>query len=159
MWMGVAASVGFVILRTKIQYSSAKRFYLNDYFIFAALVLHLVSAILYQYAIPPMYQLVEVGMGLRQITADFPSSAAFFLKLQFAVDFTMWTTLWLVKFSLLYFFWRLFDSVQTPMRIFWWIMTFVTASTLIVAVVLQCHACDPLSNFFKLGTLFPIIWS
>lgn len=88
-----------------------------------------------------MYQLVEVGMKLRPMPATFASDGRFFLQLQFAVDFTMWTALWLVKFSLLYFFWRLFDSVDTPMRIFWWFMTLVTGATLVVAIVIQCHAC------------------
>jgi len=80
-------------------------------------------------------------MKLRPMPATFASDGRFFLQLQFAVDFTMWTALWLVKFSLLYFFWRLFDSVDTPMRIFWWFMTLVTGATLVVAIVIQCHAC------------------
>lgn len=151
MWIGLGLCVAFVALRTHIQYQNSKRLFVNDYLIFAALILHIVSAILYQYAIPPMYELVQVGMKLRAPSADFVKNATLFLKLQFAVDFTMWTTLWLVKFSLLFFFWRLFDSVQSSMRIFWWIMSIVTMSTLIVAIVLQCHACDPLSNFFVLG--------
>lgn len=87
------------------------------------------------------------------MTPKFAADASYFLKLQFAVLYTMWSTLWAVKFSLLFFFWRLFDSVTSPMRIMWWVMTFVTASTLFIAFVLQFLSCKPLSNFFVLGKI------
>jgi hypothetical protein len=112
---------------------------------------HIITAILYQVAIPPMYELSYVGAQLKPITAGFMNRADLFLRLQFALDMMLWTTLWSVKFSLLFFFWRLFDSVQTPMKIFWWIMCAVTASTWIISVVLQQFACDPIKGFFTLG--------
>jgi hypothetical protein len=58
---------------------------------------------------------------------------------------------WSVKLSLLLFFWRLFDSLRTKMRIFWWVMCFVTASTFIVTVFLQLFACGSPGTFFKFG--------
>lgn len=63
----------------------------------------------------------------------------------------LWTTLWAVKFSLVFFFWRLFDSVQTHMKIFWWIMCAIMASTWISGIVLQQFACDPIKDFFTFG--------
>ena len=151
MWTGVAFSILLVTLRTYVQYKKSHRLFANDYFIFFALVMHVTAAILYQLAIPPMYELVNVGMGIIPAAPNFMARASLFLKLQFAVDYVLWTTLWAVKFSLLLFFWRLFDSVQSHARIFWWTMCGVTASTWIVAVVLQAHACDPIKDFFTLG--------
>lgn len=61
------------------------------------------------------------------------------------------TPVWAVKFSLLLFFWRLFDSLHTRMRIFWWCMMIVTAATLITTIFLQLFACGTPGSFFKLG--------
>jgi hypothetical protein len=117
MWIGVALSACFVVFRTVVQYQSSKRFFVNDYWIFFAMLCHIITAILYQVAIPPIYELSYVGARLKPITAGFMNRADLFLRLQFALDMMLWTTLWSVKFSLLFFFWRLFDSVQTPMKI------------------------------------------
>lgn len=107
----------------------------------------IITAILYQVAIPLMYELAYAG----PTTAGFMERASLFLQLQFAIDIMLWTTLWSVKFALLFFFWRLFDSVQTYMKIFWWIMCAITASTWIISIVLQQSACDPIKDFFTIG--------
>lgn len=101
-----------------------------------------------------MYELTYIGAGFRLPTEGFMERASLFLKLQYAADLLLWTTLWSVKFSLLFFFWRLFDSVNSSMRLFWWIMCGVTASTWITSVVLQEFACDPIGDFFTLGRRF-----
>jgi hypothetical protein len=61
------------------------------------------------------------------------------------------SSVWAVKISLLLFFWRMFDSLHTRMRIFWHIMMFVVASTLLTTIFLQLFACGSPSAFFKLG--------
>ncbi|KAL4918312.1 hypothetical protein BDW62DRAFT_210580 [Aspergillus aurantiobrunneus] len=151
MWIGIILSIIFVAIRTHVQYRNAHRFFINDYWIFFAIVCHLATAIVYQVAIPPMYEVQFFDYTTQPMDAAFMARASLFLRLQFAVDFLLWTTLWTVKFSLLSFFWRLFDSVRTPVRFFWWVMCGVTASTWIVLVVLQNLACDPIENFFTLG--------
>lgn len=151
MWVGVGLSVIFVAIRTHVQYRKTGGFFINDYCIFFALVLHLAAAIVYQIAIPYMYEIEYFDFATQPITQGFMDDASLFLRMQFALDFLLWTTLWAVKFSLLFFFWRLFDSVQTSVRIFWWIMFTVTASTWITLVVLQNLACDPIKDFFTPG--------
>jgi hypothetical protein len=103
MWIGVALSACFVVFRTCVQYQSSKQFFVNDYWIFFAMLCDIVTAILYQVAIPPMYELAYIGAQLKPITAGFMDRASLFLKLQFAIDMMLWTTLWSVKFSLLLF--------------------------------------------------------
>ena len=152
MWVGVVLSIAFVAIRTHVQYRNTRKFFINDHFIFIALVLHIASAIIYQVALPLMYELSSVSLKLSAPTAGFPERMSIFLKLQFTVDFTLWTTLWAVKFSLLFFFWRLFDSVKSHMRIFWWIMVAITAINWVIIVILAFLACDPIMNFFTLGT-------
>jgi hypothetical protein len=58
---------------------------------------------------------------------------------------------WSVKLSLLLFFWRLFDSLRTRMRIFWYMMLFVTASTYVITIFIQLFACGAPADFFKFG--------
>ncbi|KAH8697813.1 hypothetical protein BGW36DRAFT_379522 [Talaromyces proteolyticus] len=149
-WVGVALALVLVAIRTYIQYRNAKRFFINDYWIFLAMLIHIATAIVYQTAIPAMYELAYVSAGVEP-TEGFTDRANMFLRLIFASDLLLWTTLWCVKFSLLFFFWRLFDSVQSPMRIFWWIMVAVTAATYSTSVVLQMFACFPIRDFFTIG--------
>ncbi|BCS18731.1 uncharacterized protein APUU_11559S [Aspergillus puulaauensis] len=151
MWIGIILSIIFVAIRTHVQYRYSGRFFVNDYWIFFAIVCHLATAIVYQIAIPPMYEVQTFDPETQAMDAAFMDRASLFLRLQFAVDFLLWTTLWTVKFSLLSFFWRLFDSVRSPMKVFWWTMCAVTASTWVTLVVLQNLACDPIRNFFTLG--------
>lgn len=158
MWLGVAVGAALTPLRTWYQYGKNRKLYANDYLILSAFIVHLATASVNQVMISPLYELELVTAGLKTPAVDFIEQANFFLRLQFAADLLLWTTTWLIKFSLLSFFWRLFDSVQSPMRIFWWIMCFLTAATFICAVVLQMFACDPLSKFFVIGmavSLFP----
>ena len=77
----------------------------------------------------------------------------YYLRLQFALTTLSWTTLRLVKLSLLIFFWRLFDSVRTHARLFWWIMCGITVATYIVSMFLQGFNCLPLGSFFTFGKL------
>ncbi|KAL4782153.1 hypothetical protein BJX76DRAFT_369370 [Aspergillus varians] len=151
MWIGIILSIIFVAIRTRIQYLNSTKFFPNDYWIFFSIACHLATGIIYQIAIPPMYEVQTFNPATQKTDAAFMARASLFLKLQFAVDFLIWTTLWAVKFSLLSFFWRLFDSVRSPMKIFWWTMCGVTASTWVTLVVLQNLACDPIRNFFIFG--------
>ncbi|KAF1965308.1 hypothetical protein BU23DRAFT_604310 [Bimuria novae-zelandiae CBS 107.79] len=154
LWVELAFCIGFVGFRTFIQYQHNKKLFSNDYVILFALFCHVGSAIISQLMIPPMYELealksiLAVG-GIPPANAQ--DRAMLYLKYQFAVLITLWTTLWSVKLSLLLFFWRLFDSLQTRMRIFWYIMLFVTASTYIITIFMQLFACGAPSTFFKFG--------
>jgi Fungal rhodopsin domain len=151
MWIGVVLAAGLTALRTWYQFRTNRKFYANDIFILSAFVFHLATAVVFQVMIPPLYQTELTGLGLMPMTESFVPNANLFLRLQFTADLLLWTTTWLVKASLLSFFWLLFDSVQTPMRIFWYIMCFLTAGTYACSVVLQMFACHPLSKLFVIG--------
>lgn len=155
MWIGVALSLVFTALRTGLQYNRNRKFYSNDFFILFAMLCHIVTASVYQVAMPPMYEIAFVSAKLRPPSPTFFEDANFFLRLQFALDLLLWTTSWAVKFSLLFFFWRLFDSVNSPMRIFWSVMCVITAASYIGCIILQTFACDPIQHFFTLGTHYP----
>lgn len=151
--MGTFLAACFTAIRTWLQYSHNRRFYINDYFILCALLVHVVLSILYQLNAPPMYELEPIVNGFKTVDPLRLHYYDYYLRLQFALTILSWTTLWLVKLSLLTFFWRLFDSVRTHARLFWWVMCGITAATYIVSVFLQGFACLPLGSFFKFGEL------
>lgn len=100
---------------------------------------------------PPMYSLVAAMDGLEQITASNIIRFEYYLRLQFAVTYVFWSALWSVTLAFLTFFWRLFDSVRTHVRLFWWVMCGVTIATWTISLFLQGFACKPAGRFFKLG--------
>jgi hypothetical protein len=153
MWVEFVIAASMVGVRTWVQYRHSKRFFLNDYFIFCAISLHLIVAIMYHYLLPKEYNLNYISRGLVTPDANFHAEMRVFLKLHFAIDMLLWSGLWCVKFSLLFFFWRLFDAVKSRGKIFWWIMCFITASTWTISIILQVFACDPPGNFFELGMI------
>jgi hypothetical protein len=169
LWVELVFCIGFVTFRTYIQYQHNKKLFSNDYVILFALLCHVGSAVISQLMIPPMYELEELKSILASggiPPANAQERALLYLKYQFAVLITFWTTcmnhpilsftsnkciVWSVKLSLLLFFWRLFDSLQTRMRIFWYMMLFVTASTYVVTIFIQLFACGAPADFFKFG--------
>lgn len=92
--------------------------------------------------------------GLRDTTvlSSLPrAQSTKFLKYQFAILYLIVTALWTVKLAMLSFFWRLFTSVETNARIFWWIMCGITILTWIVSLLLQAFAVSPPSKSFDMG--------
>lgn len=117
------------------------------------MLVHIVLSILYQLNAPPMYELEPIVNGFQTPEPSRLHYYDYYLRLQFALTTLSWTTLWLVKLSLLTFFWRLFDSVRTHARLFWWVMCGITIATYIVSMFLQGFACLPLGSFFTFGKL------
>ena len=116
-----------------------------------AWVFQLVMSILWTLLGPPMYEFEPVDVGLTMPKPGRIYYYNYFLRLEFVILIFWWTQLWLVKLALLTFFWRLFDSVRTHARMFWWIMLFVTISTWTVAIFLHIFSCLPVGSFFRLG--------
>ena len=155
IWVEIALCTLFVAVRTWVQFKHSKRLFSNDYIIFLAIACHVGSAITTQVMMPSMYELEHVKQILALggfPPADFTTRAELYLRCQFALLILLWTTLWAVKFSLLFFFWRLFDSLRTKVRIFWFVMCFITASTYITTIFIQLFACRSPARFFHFGT-------
>ena len=154
MWVEIALCLGFVILRTWVQFRNTKKFYSNDLLIIFAMACHLLAAIIYQLALPVMYKIGKENMLLARggtPSERFTDRVELYLRYHFCLLILLWVTLWAVKFSLLLFFWRIFDSIQTRARLLWWTMCALTAATFTVALFLQLFACGSPSNLYKLG--------
>lgn len=98
-----------------------------------------------------------VLVGVQEFEPSMLSNFNYNLRLQFASINMFWFGLWLVKLAVLAFFWRLFDSVRTNARIFWWIMIGVTIATWIISVLHNAFSCQPLGSFFEFGEHDPPI--
>jgi hypothetical protein len=95
LWVELILCIGFVAFRTYVQYQHNKRLFSNDYVIIFALFCHVGSAITSQLMIPPMYELEALKSVLA--TGGIPPAnaqerALLYLKYQFAVLITFWTT-------------------------------------------------------------------
>ena len=115
------------------------------------MLFHIITSILYQLIGPPMYELEPILSELEKPVPSQFSSFNYYLRLQFAITILSWATLWAVKLALLSFFWRLFDSVRTHARIFWWAMCGITVLTFVISVFLFGFNCFPLGSFFRFG--------
>ena len=151
IWIGTSLAAIFTVVRTRLQYLHNRRLYINDYLICLAFAVHVVLSTLYQIMSPPMYDLEIVTYRLHQITGSEILRFEFYLRLQFAATYLYWSSLWLVKLALLTFFWRLFESVQTHTRYYWWLMCGITILTWTISLFLQGFACKPPSSFFRFG--------
>lgn len=154
MWTEIALCLVLVALRTWLQFRNTRRFYSNDFLIIFATTCHLLATIIYQLAAPTMYKFEEQKATL---TAGVVGAAerldreTLYLRYHFCLLILLWVTLWAVKFSLLLFFWRMFDSIQTRAKAFWWVVCGLTASTFVVALFIQLFACETPANLFIVG--------
>lgn len=98
-----------------------------------------------------MYEMEPILAGLETTKPSQLPTFEYNLRLIFTITIIWWLGLWLVKLAVLAFYWRLFDSVRTHARLFWWFMIGVTISTFAVSVFLQAFACKPLGSFFHFG--------
>lgn len=135
----------------KLQYAHNRRLFINDYLIAGGMVVHIVFSSLNTAIGPSMYQMESVLAGLRQAKASELPTFNYNLRLQFTLTTIFWTGLWLVKLAVLVFFWRLFDSVKTRARLFWWVMTAITISTWLISVLINFFACQPLGSCYRFG--------
>ncbi|KAI4168389.1 MAG: hypothetical protein LQ348_007504 [Seirophora lacunosa] len=54
---------------------------------------------MYQYAIPPMFEIIAVAEGREEVTSSLQDRGAVYLKLQFAIIVVFWSEIWAVKRS------------------------------------------------------------
>ena len=148
--MGTAFAAILTILRTWLQFTHNKRLYTNDILICGAAILHIVLSITIHCMSPIVYEAFK-GLTSVVVLSTLPQAQmTTFLKYQFAVLYLIWTALWTVKLAMLSFYWRLFISVKTNAKVFWWIMCGVTIVTWVVCLLSQAFACSPPSESFNL---------
>lgn len=115
------------------------------------MLVHILQSVLYTVYLPSAYEMEPILAGLATPKPSHMPTFDYNLRLIFAITNMWWLGLWLVKLAMLAFYWRLFDSVRTHARLFWWFMFGVTISTFVISVLLNAFACQPLGSFYHFG--------
>lgn len=150
IWLVIAIALLFTCFRFVIRLYALRKLLADDVAVAAALVLLLSLAIMYHYAIPPMFAVVQVAEGEKAFTASFQDQAAVYLRLQFAIIVLFWTTIWVVKTSFLIFYRTVFAGLPEHM-LGWRLVAGFTALTYLLCWAFQLASCVPVPDYFILG--------
>lgn len=149
IWVGVAASVFFTILRVFIRLIYFRRLYVDDAFVVMALAILIASAVMYHFMAPTMYLLYALTEENPPPT-DFLEKLIRYLKMQFAVTLLFWTCLWAVKFSFLAFFYKLGQGLRTQKLLWRVVLVFSIFAYLgcLISYPIACSSFVPGQNRF-----------
>lgn len=125
LWTGVAVSSCFLVFRLYVKLRSFRRLYSDDYLVFAAWIMLLAFAILWQVEVPTLYLQYAVQSGNARFTPGFINKDTELLRSIVPFTILFYSCLWAVKISLLLFFRRLGSSVRGQ-RIWWWSIFVIT---------------------------------
>ncbi|KAL8811516.1 MAG: hypothetical protein Q9223_004077 [Gallowayella weberi] len=121
IWLVVAIAVLFALIRFTIRLYALNKLLWDDLAVAGALILLLTLAVMYRYATPIMFELVDIAEEEEIPTPEFLRRAPIFLKLQFAIIVVFWTEIWSVKASFLIFYRNLFAGLPEQM-LGWWLI-------------------------------------
>ena len=113
------------MFRLYVRLKSFRRLYSDDYLVFAAWLMLLAFAIIWQIEAPTLYLQYNVQSGLAPFTPGFINRDTELLRSIAPVSILFYSCLWAVKISLLLFFRRLGSNVKGQ-RIWWWSIFVVT---------------------------------
>jgi hypothetical protein len=143
-------AVVIVILRTTTRWWKAHIFQVEDYFMWFALASFISMCAIYLAAYPTLYSALAVAAEEEPPWATMESDLVAMLHLFFAVQLLFWTTLWSVKFSLLWMFRRLTLGLPLYGRI-WLAITIFTLITYLACVVTEFTSCSSMTAWFTPG--------
>ncbi|KAI9780212.1 MAG: hypothetical protein M1816_003136 [Peltula sp. TS41687] len=141
IWAGVGGSVLFTLFRYYVRLLYFRRLFLDDLFVFIALVILIASAVMYQFMAPTMYNIFRITNKQELPPADLQEKLIPYLKMQFAVTLLFWTCLWAIKFAFLAFFWRLGKNLRWQ-RLLWNVVFAFTAFAYIGCLISYSIACS-----------------
>ncbi|KAL9007698.1 MAG: hypothetical protein Q9173_007090, partial [Seirophora scorigena] len=97
IWLVVAIAILFTLFRFTVRLYALRKLLADDVAVAVALGLLLSLAVMYQYAIPPMFEIIAVAEGREEVTSSLQDRGALYLKLQFAIIVVFWSEIWAVK--------------------------------------------------------------
>ncbi|KAI9817002.1 MAG: hypothetical protein M1826_001698 [Phylliscum demangeonii] len=146
VWGGVGVAIILTAFRYYIRFKFFGRLYVDDAFVFLALVLLMASAIMYHFITPTLFLLNRIVAGQTPPPPDLQQVITTYLKVQFALTLLFWTGLWAVKFSFLAFFYKLGQGLRAQ-RIAWMLVVVFTALAFVGCLISYPIACSS----FKAG--------
>ena len=115
--------------RLYIRYHQFKRFQADDVLNILAMLLLVVYIALQEWS-----------------NREDPNNLALALRSQLAVNMTLWTTLYLVKFSFLALIWSIF-KISRPFRKAWWAVTIYSSMTFLIIFLSTLWQCGEPSTY------------
>ncbi|KAK8028497.1 hypothetical protein PG991_005553 [Apiospora marii] len=139
IWGGFALCVILFICRMGIRVSCFGRPFVEDYLMFASLVLFLASTIISQVFLQYLYQAEEWLYGMGTISATHETAAKASAGLS-SVMYINYVGIWLVKLNFMLFFRRLGNHVF-KYRATWWIVLLYNSIAGVGCIVSLALAC------------------
>jgi hypothetical protein len=144
VWAGTALGTIALAFRYYIRIKCFRRLLADDYITGFAWILLLATAIVWQVIVPDLYEVMEVGAGMRMPSSNFLNNLIQYSRGQLSVLLMFYTGLWTIKLNFLVFFRKLGGQV-TYYRIAWWCVTIFTICaffTCIGTIQYNCLAGD-----------------
>lgn len=96
-----------------------------DYILLLAYLLFLALSILYLATIRPIYRWQAAAAGEIDMYPDYVSDLVTMRKVMLINSYTLWCTLWAVKFSFLALYWKLVQTLPLFVKM-WWVVSTLT---------------------------------
>ena len=141
LWAGVVVSLCFLLFRFYVRLKIFRRLHFEDPFVFAAWLMNLVNAVIWQKTATELYLVIAVESG--QIDMPLPeyiSHVYIQLHALFASYLLYYTALWSVKLSFLFFFRNLGNDIRRQ-RIFWYCVFAYTIASYFTCLGIIDYKC------------------
>lgn len=149
-WSSIVLAGMFVAARTVIRITRTERLDWDDYWIYIAYTLMIVSVILQTLQTPSLYYIVRAFSGLVPLDEEYMEEGNLYARYEFVIMGLFWTVLWSVKASFLALYWRLFQGLGQYKK--WWkgvaVFTFLTY---LGCWMMSLNVCHPPALYFKFG--------
>ena len=141
MWTTEALAIIFLAMRLYSRLHTQQRIFWDDFFATFALILTLITAVLWQWQAPVMYRILAVDAGTETAPADIFAEQILWLKVTLVVEIFFYTSLTATKLSFLFFFRRLGDKVR-GFHWYWWPVTVFVLAVWIACIGNVQYQCE-----------------
>jgi hypothetical protein len=145
-------AIVFVSARTVARLVKERAVVTEDYFCWLAIAAYISLIGLYFNILDIVYMVMAVAEGRALPTASFLTQGDHMMRCLFAVQLLFWTTLYSVKFSLLFLCRRLTLGLPRYQMIWTGVVIF-TIFSFLGSIVSELTSCNPLRTYFHLGML------
>ncbi|KAF1953537.1 hypothetical protein CC80DRAFT_537415 [Byssothecium circinans] len=128
VWAGTAVATCALAFRYYVRIKYFRRLLPDDYVVGFAWSLLLATSITWQMIVSDLYEVMEVGSGLRMPSLNFADRMIRYSRGQMAVLILFYVGLWSIKANFLVFFYRLGNQITYYRIAFWCITAFTICS-------------------------------
>lgn len=119
-WTFTIVSFAFLIFRLAIRIRAFRKLQIDDYFVIAAWLMFLASAIIWQMKAHIMYLLYDITTGKATFTEEFIQAYSTLMPQITTFSLLFYLCIWSIKFSFLFFFRKLGSGTQVRAHTRWW---------------------------------------